>query len=72
MEKVSAIGWMVVTAMLWGVTDPMMKLHGKSSDSNQNKNVKSKSSEKGLIFKTLNLFKRWKFLLSFLLNQLGR
>ena len=50
MEKISAIGWMVVTAMLWGVTDPMMKLHGKSLDS-QNKNVKSKSSEKGLIFK---------------------
>ena len=74
MEEVVALCWMMVTALLWGVTDPMMKLYGSSSDSQQNKNECSntETSEKGLIFSTLKLFKRWKFLLSFILNQLGR
>merc|ERR1719266_604589 len=51
----------------------MMKLYGGDTDSNQNKNesTNNETSGKGLIFSTLKLFKRWKFLLSFLLNQLG-
>ena len=74
MEEVIALCWMLVTALLWGLTDPMMKLYGGDTDSNQNKNesTNNETSEKGLIFSTLKLFKRWKFLLSFLLNQLGR
>ena len=74
MEEVIALCWMLVTALLWGLTDPMMKLYGGDTDSNQNKNesTNNETSGKSLIFSTLKLFKRWKFLLSFLLNQLGR
>ena len=74
MQEITSMCWMIITALLWGVTDPMMKLYGKNTHSEQNKNdnAASRTTENGLIFKTLKLFKRWKFLLSFLLNQLGR
>ena len=73
MEEVSALGWMIITALLWGVTDPLLKLYG-SNNVCENKNEKSKTNslDSGLIFKTLLLFKRWKYLATFLLNQLGR
>ena len=74
MQEITSLCWMIITALLWGVTDPMMRLYGKNTETEQNKNenAKSRTTENGLIFKTLKLFKRWKFLLSFLLNQLGR
>ena len=74
MKEITSLCWMIITALLWGVTDPMMKLYGKNTETEQNKNDKaeSRTTDDGLIFKTLKLFKRWKFLLSFLLNQLGR
>ena len=74
MKEITSLCWMIITALLWGVTDPMMKLYGKNTLTEQNKNDKaeSRTTDDGLIFKTLKLFKRWKFLLSFLLNQLGR
>ena len=74
MKEITSLCWMIITALLWGVTDPMMKLYGKNTLTEQNKNDKaeSRTTENGLIFKTLKLFQRWKFLLSFLLNQLGR
>ena len=74
MQEITSMCWMLITALLWGVTDPMMKLYGKNTLTEQNKNDKaeSRTTDDGLIFKTLKLFKRWKFLLSFLLNQLGR
>ena len=74
MQEITSMCWMIITALLWGVTDPMMKLYGKNTLTEENKNhdAESRTTENGLIFKTLKLFKRWKFLLSFLLNQLGR
>ena len=74
MQEITSLCWMIMTALLWGVTDPMMKLYGSNTETQQNKNenAESRTMENGLIFKTLKLFKRWKFLLSFLLNQLGR
>ena len=74
MQEITSLCWMIITALLWGVTDPMMKLYGSNTETQQNKNenAESRTTENGLIFKTLKLFKRWKFLLSFLLNQLGR
>ena len=52
----------------------MMKLYGGHVDTKENKieNADCKTMEQGLILRTMGLFKRWKFLLSFLLNQLGR
>ena len=74
MEELSALCWMIITALLWGITDPLMKLYGSNKDFEENKNPTDNEEElgTGLIFKTLSLFKRWKYLMTFLLNQLGR
>ena len=74
MEELSGLCWMVITALLWGMTDPLMKLYGSNKDFEKNKNTNDNNEElgSGLTFKTLSLFKRWKYLMTFLLNQLGR
>ena len=74
MEELTALLWMIITALLWGVTDPLMKLYGGDAGSKENKtkNTSNQTLESGLIFKALFLFKRWKYLATFLLNQLGR
>jgi hypothetical protein len=74
MEELSALCWMIITALLWGMTDPLMKLYGSNKKFEENKNPEDNNEElgSGLTFKTLSLFKRWKYLMTFLLNQLGR
>ena len=71
MEDLVGLGWMMVTAVLWGVTDPLMKLYGADVSAEQDINEIT-SNKSHLIFATLSLFKRWKYVSSFLLNQLGR
>ena len=71
MDDVVGLGWMVVTALLWGVTDPLMKLYGADVSSEQDINEIT-NNKSHLIFATLSLFKSWKYVSSFLLNQLGR
>ena len=71
MEDLVGLGWMMVTAVLWGVTDPLMKLHGANVSAEQDINEIT-SNKIHLIFSTFLLFKRWKYVSSFLLNQLGR
>ena len=71
MDDVVGLGWMMVTALLWGVTDPLMKLYG--ADVSAEQDISEITNNKShLIFATLSLFKRWKYVSSFLLNQLGR
>ena len=71
MDDVVGLGWMMVTALLWGVTDPLMKLYGADVSAEQDINEIT-NNKIHLIFSTLSLFKRWKYVSSFLLNQLGR
>ena len=71
MDDVVGLGWMMVTALLWGVTDPLMKLYG--ADVSAEQDISEITNNKShLIFATLSLFTRWKYVSSFLLNQLGR
>ena len=71
MDDVVGLGWMMVTALLWGVTDPLMKLYG--ADVSAEQDISEITNNKShLIFATFSLFKRWKYVSSFLLNQLGR
>ena len=71
MDDVVGLGWMMVTALLWGVTDPLMKLYGADVSAEQDINEIT-NDKSHLIFETLSRFKRWKYVCSFLLNQLGR
>ena len=71
MDHLDGLGWMMVTALLWGVTDPLMKHYGADESAEQDINEIT-NNKSHLIFATLSLFKRWKYVSSFLLNQLGR
>ena len=71
MDQLVGLGWMMVTALLWGVTDPLMKHYGADVSAEQDIN-RNTNDKRHLIFATLSSFKRWKYVSSFLLNQLGR
>ena len=71
MDQLVGLGWMMVTALLWGVTDPLMKHYGADVSAEQDIN-RNTNDKRHLIFATLSHFKRWKYVSSFLLNQLGR
>ena len=51
--------WLVVTAMLWGCSDPLLKRFGESCGNNER------------TYGFLSLLANWKYLAAFLTNQLG-
>ena len=72
--------WIVLTAFLWGATDPLLKLFGKSSA--KSASVREKAAQNaptrmrdGFVSETWRelgaLLANWKFVLAFLANQLG-
>jgi multidrug transporter EmrE-like cation transporter len=56
--------WIVVTAALWGCTDPLLKHFGKARRP-------SRGQDKGILSETISFFGDWRYSLTFLANQLG-
>ena len=72
--------WIVLTAFLWGATDPLLKLFGKSSTKSPSDTQKTSRNSPprmrdGFVSETWRelgaLLANWKFVLAFLANQLG-
>ena len=75
--------WVFVTALLWGVTDPLLKYYGKESFESTNKKKKEEQdtddnplwSLASLLWGTLSevasFFSNWRYALAFLANQAG-
>ena len=72
MEEFAGLCWMFVTSLLWGVTDPLMKLYGAKPDWDKNKITHNSKWRDSLLFNTISLFTSWRYTAAFLANQLGR
>ncbi|CAG5127820.1 unnamed protein product, partial [Candidula unifasciata] len=58
--------WFVTVALLWGATNPLLKLHSVGVE-----NIKRDGKIGQLIAECAFLFLNWKYLLSFLANQMA-
>ena len=69
----SAYLWIILTAFLWGSTDPLLKHFGAQVEARKHasNNAKKNSFLKETFFELLAFFGDWKYLLAFLANQLG-
>ncbi|KAH9504120.1 hypothetical protein Btru_065037 [Bulinus truncatus] len=58
--------WLLTVAILWGSTNPLLKKYSKGIE-----NIKSNGVVSTFFFELKFLFLNWKYLLSFLTNQMG-
>ena len=73
-----SIFWMVLTSLLWGTTDPLMKLYGshtnfaKQACFSESRNSKPQRYWHSNLAGAISLFQNWRYVATFLTNQLGR
>ncbi|XP_059169915.1 transmembrane protein 234 homolog [Physella acuta] len=58
--------WLLIVATLWGATNPLIKRHSKGVE-----DIKRTGRVSQFVAEIAFLFLNWKYLLSFLCNQLG-
>lgn len=61
----------IVTALCWGITDPLLKYFGTPRKNTDEQSEKNYGFFYGLICDILGLLKNWKYLLTFVVNQIG-
>ena len=68
----SAYFWTILTAFLWGSTDPLLKYFGSKVEAKKRPTKAKHSFLKETFFELHAFFGDWKYLLAFLANQLGK
>ena len=69
---ISSYIWIVVTAVLWGATDPLLKHFGALAlEKEKTGNGKSHEKQRGLLGELKQFFSDWRYSLAYLCNQLG-
>ena len=64
---ISSYLWILVTAVLWGATDPLLKHFGALALEKK----KTEPREKGLLRELKDFFSDWRYSLAYFCNQLG-
>ena len=62
--------WILVTAVLWGATDPLLKHFGALAVEKKRGETRL-NSNKGLLGELREFFSDWRYSLAYLCNQLG-
>ena len=69
---ISSYIWILVSAVLWGATDPLLKHFGALAlEKEKTENEKSGVKPRGLLGELKQFFSDWRYCLAYLCNQLG-